>query len=236
MAACLSEQADAMLEMGLLERAWEAFHAAQEIYEEIGQLVPWAENQLGLARVAVRQGDVEHAMTLCRRVRGFGQREELNLIEADACAVLAEVQTVADRPMDAMRSLDESIALFEELGLERQALGSRALKILLLLESGADEHARSEFSQLTSSPEVDIPRLSRVLMRCVGLAIAVLGSAADFESSLARTEALLTGLEVPTPEVVRCLQLAITRAQAKGLADRAARIERLDAARSTLRG
>ena len=75
-----------------LKPAWDAFGEAQEMFEETGQFVPWAENQLGLARVALRQGDLEHSLTLCRRVQAFARREGLNRIEAAAWLVLSEIQ------------------------------------------------------------------------------------------------------------------------------------------------
>jgi tetratricopeptide (TPR) repeat protein len=233
LAACLSEQAHAMLTMNLLDQAWEAFNEAQEIYEDVGQFVAWAENQLGLARVSLRQGEVVHATTLCRRVRTFGRREQLNRIEAAACEVLAEVQTEEGQLTDAMRSLATSIELFEDLGLVRQALHARSLKILLLLESGAEGDARFELEQLGRRSEVDVPRVSRVLMRCLELALALGGSAGDLEARFNQTAALLTGMEVPTPEVVRCLQLASKRAREKGIPEWAERIERFEGAIST---
>jgi serine/threonine protein kinase/tetratricopeptide (TPR) repeat protein len=148
LAACLSEQANAMLDVDLLEQAWAAFSDAQEIYEELGQLLPWAENQLGLARVALRQGESDHATTLCRRVQAFGHREQLSRIEAAACEVLSAVQMVGGQLAEAVRSLDTSVELYEELGLAQQALHARSRKVLLLLESGSEDEARLEFEQL----------------------------------------------------------------------------------------
>ncbi|MGD8727001.1 MAG: protein kinase [Gemmatimonadales bacterium] len=229
LAVCLSEQANTMLEAGRLDRAWEALHEAQELYEDSGQLVPWAENQLGQARVAVHQGQVDQARALCRRVQAFGRREELNRIEAAAWAVLSEVDVVDGRPTEAVRALDESIALVEELGLGRQALRLRSLKVLLLLESGSEDQARGEYARLKGTPEVELPRLVRLLMRGVGLAIGVDGPDTEFESIFHQVAALLTGIEAVPQDVDRCLRLAIGRARMLGVAHRAARIEELAA-------
>ncbi|KPJ89189.1 MAG: hypothetical protein AMS18_12655 [Gemmatimonas sp. SG8_17] len=236
LAACLSEQAQAMLELDMLDQAWRAFNEAQEIYEGIGQLVPWAENQLGLARVVLRQGDSEHALTLCRRVRAFARREELNRIEAAAWVVLSEVQMVQGLLKDAELSLDKSIELFEQLGLARQAFHPRSVKILLLLESGSVDEAKYEFEQLRNSAEIDIPRVSRLLLSLVGLAAAIDGSAHDFRSNLNQTAALLTEIEVLTPDLVRCLLLAVERAHQMGFPDRAAQVNQLSAAFATQHG
>jgi ATP/maltotriose-dependent transcriptional regulator MalT len=216
-----------MLDMGFLDQAWDAFHEAQEIHEETGQLIPWSETLLGLARVAVQQGDLEHATSLCRRVRAFGRREQLNRIEAAACTALSEVQRAKGKLAEAVRSLNQSIVLFEDVGLVRRGLWSRSLKVLLLIESGAEAQAKVEFARLRSSPELDIPRLSRVLTSCIGLAIVAGASVEDFESSFSQTASLLQGIETATPEVARCLQLAMDRAHAGGFPERAKRIAQL---------
>jgi hypothetical protein len=64
-------------------------------------------------------------------------------------------------------------------------------------------------------------------MRCIGLAIAVDDSADDFQSSLSQAAALTAEIEVATPNIVRCLRLAITRAHEAHLPDRAAQVEQL---------
>jgi len=222
--------------MDLLDRAWHAFHEAQEIYEESGELVPWAENQLGMARVALRQGNIEYATTLCRRVRGFGRREGLSRIEASGLGVLADVQMADGLHEEAERSLEQSIALFDQLGLARRAHEARLVKILIALESGSVDPASADFAQLRMSPEVDLPGATRMLMQGVGLAIAVDGSADDFQSRLHQVAALTAEIEVATPNLVRCLRLAITRAHEARLPDRAALIEQLAAGLSSARG
>jgi tetratricopeptide (TPR) repeat protein len=227
LATCLSEQAHALLDMGLLDEAWAAFSEAQEIYEDLGELLPWTENQIGLARVALRQGNSDHATTLCRRVRTFGQRERLNRIEAAASEVLAEIQTIGGQVTEALRSLTTSSELFDALGLARQALHVRSLKVLLMLESGSEAEARLEFEQLSRIPEIDIPRASLLLLRCLGLAIAAVDTDDGFEAIFDRTTAALTSIDLPTAEVVRCLHLARRRAGEAGSADRAGRIAQL---------
>jgi serine/threonine protein kinase/tetratricopeptide (TPR) repeat protein len=230
LATCLSEQAHAMLDMGLLDESWAAFSEAQEIYEDLGELLPWTENQIGLARVALRQGNLDHATTLCCRVRAFGHREQLNRIEAAACEVLSEIQMTGGQLTEAVRSLATSIELFDALGLAWQALHARSLKVLLLLESGWEDQARLEFEQLSRSPETDTPRVSLLLLRCLGMAIAAGDAADDFTANFDRTTTILTGIEVPTAAVARCLRLARKRAQEMGSSDRAARIARFAAA------
>jgi serine/threonine protein kinase/tetratricopeptide (TPR) repeat protein len=227
LATCLSEQANAMLEMDQLEQAWDAFGEAQEIFEETGQFVPWAENQLGLARVALRQGNLDHALTLCRRVQAFARREELNRIEATAWSVLSEVQRAQDQSDDAELSLDKSIELFEQLGVARQALHPKLMKIILIMESGSVDQARLEFELLRSNPTVDIPRITALLMCAVGLAIGIDGADRDFGSSFDQTAALLQEAEVLTPDVVHCLLLAIARGNETGFPDRAAQVKQL---------
>jgi tetratricopeptide (TPR) repeat protein len=230
LAACLAEQAQAMLEMDLLDQAWGTFNEAQEIYEEIHQLVPWAENQLGLARVALCQGDPEHAKTFCRRVRAFAQREDMSRVEAAAWLVLSEVQIAEGQLTNAELSLDQSIELFEQLGLVRQTHYPRLLRALLFLESGSIDRCDLEVEQFRSSPDLDVPRVARLLMSCLGLALVIDGSAHDFQSSLNQTAALLTDTEVLTPDVVRCLILAIERAHKTGFPDRAVQVQQLGAA------
>ncbi len=101
--------------------------------------------------------------------------------------------------------------------------------MLLLLESGSEDEARLEFEELQRSPEVDIPRTSHLLLQCLGLAFAVGGSADEFEASLEHTAALVTGIEVPTSEVERCLSLASKRSRETGISERSARIDELAA-------
>jgi hypothetical protein len=64
-------------------------------------------------------------------------------------------------------------------------------------------------------------------MSCVGLAIAMDGSAEEFQSSLDRTKDLLAETEVVTPYVASSLQLAVGLAEKIGLPDRAARVREL---------
>ena len=227
LAECLSEYGRALLEIDLPDKAWGAFNEAQEIYEEIGQLVPWAENQLGLASVYLRQGDSEHAMALCKRVRAFAKREELNRIEAGALVVISAVQTAEGQVEDALRSLDESIELFEQLGLARQASVPQLSKVLLLLESGSVEQARVAFDRLRKSPEVDVLRIFRLLKSCVDLAITIDGSEQDFESSYDRLAELMSDIEVLDPDVVRCFGVAVALADASGFPERAAQVRQL---------
>jgi tetratricopeptide (TPR) repeat protein/tRNA A-37 threonylcarbamoyl transferase component Bud32 len=227
LAACLSEQAHGMLDLSLLSESWEAFNEAQQIYEEIHQLVPWAENQLGLARVALHQGDPQHCTTLCRRVLAFAKRESLSRVESAAWLVLSEVEAAGGRLNDAAVSLDKSIDLLEQTGLVSQTYYPRLLKTLLLLQSGSADRAGLEFDVLRNRPEVEVPRVSLLLMSCVGLAIAMDGSAEEFQSSLDRTKDLLAETEVVTPYVASSLQLAVGLAEKIGLPDRAARVREL---------
>lgn len=216
-----------MLDLGQLDQSWDAFNEAQEIYEEIHQLVPWAENQLGLARVALRQGDPQHTTTLCRRVRAFAEREHLNRIESEAWLVLAEVEAAQGQLAAAETSLDKSISLLEELGLESQTYYPRLRKTLLLLRSGSADRARLEYQGLRGRPAMEVPRVSQLLMSCVGLAVTIDAPGNEFETSLERARKLRSETEVLTPEMVSSLQLAIDRGQEAGLPDRAARIAEL---------
>jgi tetratricopeptide (TPR) repeat protein len=235
LATCLAEHAAAMLELGQLDEAWRAFHEAQEIYEDTGQLIPWAENQLSLGRVAFRQGDPKLARALCRRVRAFARREELNRIEAMALVALSEIQVAEDQFTDAERSLDASIDLLEELGLAQQAVQSRLRKALLWLESGAADKARVEFEQLRNSPDTGIPGSGLSLVHGIGLAVSVDGPTAVFQSYLDQAAGGIKDAEQFAPDVVRCLQLAVTRAEVGGFPDRAAQVRRLSDAISTER-
>ena len=230
LAACLSEQAHTMLTLDSLAQAWEAFTEAQEIYEETGQFVPWAENQLGLARVALRQGDPDYALALCRRVQAFARREELNRIEANAWLVMSEVQMTEGQLTDADVSLDKSVTLFERLGFARQAFHPRLLRTLLMLESGSLDQAKLELELLSNSPTIAIPQVDDLLLSCVGLVIAIDAAAPDFQSSFDHTTALLAQSEVLTWDVTRCLRLAIDRALEMGFPDRAAQVRQLGAA------
>jgi tetratricopeptide (TPR) repeat protein len=229
LAACLSDQAHTMLELDLLDDSWDAFNEVQQIYEEIHQLTPWAENQLGLARVALRQGDPQHCTTLCRRVLAFASRESLSRIESAAWLVLSEVEVAEQRLDEAEISLDRSIALLEPLGLTSQTYYPRLLKTLLLLESDATNRASLEFSVLRARPEMEVPRVSQMLMSCVGLAVATVGPAQQFQSTFDRTKELMAETEVITSDMVRSLLLAIERAEQAGFPDRAVRIKELAA-------
>ncbi len=125
-------------------------------------------------------------------------------------------------------SLDESIALFERLGLTRQALRSRCLKVLTLLESGRDDDARRESAGIRANPDIDIPLLALLLKAGVALAVDVAGEEEErLESIRLHVARLLTGIEALPPDVTRCLQCAIRRARAAGRTERADRIEAL---------
>jgi hypothetical protein len=67
-------------------------------------------------------------------------------------------------------------------------------------------------------------------MSCVGLAIAISGSAEAFQSSFDQTRELLASTEVVTPEMVDSLQVAIDRAENAGMSDRAMLVRELAAA------
>jgi tetratricopeptide (TPR) repeat protein len=229
LAVCLSEQANTMLELNLLVRSWEAFNEAQEIYEEIGQFVPWAENQLGLARVALLQGDPDHAMALCQRARTFAHREQLNRVEARAWLVMSEVQRTEGRLTDAMFSLDQSTKLFEQLGFARQAVHPKLLTILLMLESDTADLAKAEYELLRNSPDTEIPRAYPLLMSCVAMAIAIDGAGRDFQPTFDQAATQLAESEVLTPDVARCLLLAAERAQESGFTKRAKQVKQLGA-------
>jgi tetratricopeptide (TPR) repeat protein len=228
--ACLSDKASALLDMGILDAAWDAFNEAQVIFEETGRLLPWAQNQLGLARVALRQGDLDHAMVLCRRVHSFGQREQLNLIEANASMVLAEIHMAEGANEEAREELDASIELFEQLGMVRQALHPRLLGILMLVESASVEQAKAELARLWSGPQLDAPWIATLLMSCLGLALDIDEAPADFNSAVAEVSELIGETEVLPLEIVRCLQLAIERAREMGYPERASQIRRLGTA------
>jgi tetratricopeptide (TPR) repeat protein len=227
LAACLSEKASALLDVGRLAFAAEAFNEAQEIFEDTGRLLPWAQNQLGLARVALRQGDRDHAKILCRRVNAFARREQLGLVEANASMILAEIQIAEGAHEEATESLDRSISLFQQMGLDRQELHPRLLRVLMLLESASVERAKTELAQLWSGPDIDAPRTTTLLMSCLGLVLDVGEDPADFEAAVAEVAELIGEVEVLPPEVVRCLQLAIERALEVGQPERASWIRKL---------
>lgn len=227
LAECLSDKASALLDIGRLDLAWDAFNEAQEIFEETGRLVPWAQNQLGLARVALFQGDPEHANTLCRRTRSFARREQLNLVEANASMVLAEIQMAEGSNEDASESLDRSIELFEQLGLVRQELYPRLLRILLLLESRMVEQAKAELAVLWGGPDIDAPWIATLLMSCLGLAIDVDETREDFDAAVAEVSELIGETEVLPPSIARCTQMAIERARELGFSERASQIRKL---------
>ncbi len=227
LAACLSEQAHALLEMGLMDRAWRAFNEAQEIFEDTGQLLPWAENQLGLARVLLRQGETDYARTLCRRVRSFARREELARVEAAALALLSEVQTAQRQTREAEESLEQSIELYERLGLERQALQPRLHKVLLLLEAGSLGEAEAEYQLLRGQPATDVPRAPRMLLDCIGFALEADGSAKRFAAGLSDISKDAAETEALNPDVERCLRLASGLARELGFPDRAIEVTNL---------
>lgn len=227
LAECLSEKASALLDVGRLDAAWDAFNEAQEIFEETGRLLPWAQNQLGLARVALLQGDPDHANSLCRRARAFARREQLSLVEANASIVLAEIQMAEGSDEDASDSLDKSIELFEQLGLDRQELYPRLLRVLMGLESGSSEQAKSELRRLWSGPDIDAPWIATLLMSCLALVVDVDEAPEDFNAAVEEVAELLGETEVLHPHVVRCLQLAFERAFELGFPERASQIREL---------
>jgi tetratricopeptide (TPR) repeat protein len=227
LAKCLSEWAGALLEVGQMDPAWRAFNEAQQIYEDIGQLIPWAENHLGLARVALRQGDTVRSEVLCNRVRNFARREQLNRLEAEAWVVFAETLADSGRLGEAIAALDKSIELFEQLGLSRQAFHPRSLRVLLWAESGQVERAKTELTLLQTSPNASDPRMSGLLMRSVGLALAVDGSAAEFQSKLSDVADRMRDAKQLPVEVTRSFRLAAERAAQTGFADRALQVNSL---------
>jgi tetratricopeptide (TPR) repeat protein len=227
LAACLSEKASALLDLGKLDGAWDAFNEAQEIFEDTGRLLSWAQNQLGLARVALRQGDPDHANTLCRRARSFARREQLSLVEANASMVLAEIQMAEGVNEEASESLDRSIDLFEQLGLVRQEIYPRLLRILMLLESASVDRAKTELAQLWSGPDIDAPWIAKLLMSCIGLTLDVDEAPEDFSAAVAEVSEMIGETEVVPPDIARCLQLATERALETGYPERAAQIRTL---------
>jgi uncharacterized protein HemY len=68
------------------------------------------------------------------------------------------------------------------------------------------------------------------------LALAIDDPAQGFQSSFNQAAALLTQAEVHAPDVVRCLILAIERADKMGFPDRAAQMKQLAAVASTQPG
>jgi eukaryotic-like serine/threonine-protein kinase len=227
LAAGLSEWGEALLEIGQLDNASRVLKEAQEIYEDIGQLIPWTEGHLRMAQIALRQGDAKLAATLSKRVHAFAKREALNRLEAAAWTSLGEIQ-MSEKVFDlAESSLDESIELFEQLGLTRQALYPRSLKMLIWLESGAVDKAQSAFAKLRKDPDFDTARTSELLIHCIGLAAGIDGAADDFQARLDRAAARIAEVEELAPNVVKCLRLAVERAAQHGFPDRAARVERL---------
>ncbi|MEO6445225.1 MAG: protein kinase [Gemmatimonadaceae bacterium] len=209
---CLSEQASAMLELGLVADAWESLHEAQQIFEDAGQFIPWMESQLGMARVVSHLGEYGHAVVLCRRVRAFARRDGLSRIEATACDALAEVQREHGEVAEAEVSLNRGIELFEQLGFIRQAQSARISRILLLLQSGAWAHAELQADELTGVPEIELSPVSRLLMSYIRLALVADGPRATFDQHAQQAAALLTEVERPIPSMVQCLGVAIERA------------------------
>jgi hypothetical protein len=127
-----------------------------------------------------------------------------------------------------VRALDESSALFESVGLTSQALRSRCLKVVVLLESGRDDDARRAAAGI-GADEIDTPLLARLLKAGVMLALDVSGTDEQLDAVVPHIAKLLAGVEVLPPAVDRCLRCAVARAHAAGSADRAARIEALGA-------
>ncbi len=209
--ACLSEQASAMLELGLVTDAWESLHEAQQIFEDAGQFLPWMESQLSMARVVSRLGEYGQAGVLCRRVLAFARRDGLSRIEATACDALAEVQREHGDLADAEESLNRGIRLFEQLGFSRQAQSARVSRILLLLQTGAWAQAELRADELTGVPEIELSRVSRLLMSLIRLTLVADGPRAAFDRHAQQAAALLTQVERPVPSMARCLAVAIER-------------------------
>jgi hypothetical protein len=141
--------------------------------------------------------------------------------------VLAEIQMAEGANEDASESLDRSIQLFEQLGLVRQELYPRLLRILLLLESELVEQAKTELAVLWSGPEMDAPWIATLLMGCLGLAIDVGEPPEDFDSAIAEVSELIADTEALPPSIVRCNQLAVERALELGFPERASQIREL---------
>ncbi|MEP7380717.1 MAG: AAA family ATPase [Gemmatimonadota bacterium] len=209
--ASLSEQASAMLELGLVTDAWESLHEAQQIFEDAGEFLPWMESQLNMARVVSRLGDYGQAVVLCRRVLAFANRDGLSRIEATACDALAEVQREHGDLAAAEESLNRGIQLFEALGLNRQAQGASMSRILLLLQTGAWTQADVRADELTGVPEIELSSVSRLLMSLIRLALVAVGPRAEFDQYAQQAAALLTQVERPVPSMARCLAVAIER-------------------------
>lgn len=221
--------AQLMLELGQVTSAWESLREAQQIFEDAGHFIPWMESQLGMARVVSRLGDYGHAVVLCRRVLAFARRDGLSRIEASACAALAEVQLEHGDRVDAEASFDRGIQLFEQLGFTHQALSAGASRILLLLESGKWSRAAMRADELTGVPEIEVSRVSRLLMSCIRLALAVDGPRAPFDQCIDQVAAGLAEVEWPTPDMARCLRVAGERAAGGRKPRRQARITELHA-------
>jgi len=227
LADCLSEQANALLDGGRLTEAHEAFSEAQELFEDTGRLLQWAENQLGLARVALLQGEMEQARTLCGRVRSFARREELSRVEAAACFVTAELLSLEGEREQAIDSLDSGIALSERIGMIRQTVLPRLQKASLLVQIEDHDRARTELEQIEMRPALEITEGSRLLKYCVQLALEIDGSAKGFAEGVRETGKLAKRLGNVSSDAISCLSSAASRARERGYPERAKEVEKL---------
>ena len=208
---CLSEQATAMLELGLVADAWDAVHEAQQIFEDAGRLTLWMESQLSMARLVSRLGEYQQAKALCRRVLAAARRDGLGRIEATACNALAEVELEHGALADAEESLNASIDLFEQLGFRRLAQSASLSRILLLLETGSWAHAEQRADELTGVPEIELSRVSRLTMSLIRLTLAADGPDTVFDRHLQQANTLLAQVDRPMPSMARCVAMALAR-------------------------
>jgi hypothetical protein len=141
--------------------------------------------------------------------------------------VLAEIQMAEGVNEEASESLDRSIDLFEQLGLVRQEIYPRLLRILMLLESASVDRAKTELAQLWSGPDIDAPWIAKLLMSCIGLTLDVDEAPEDFSAAVAEVSEMIGETEVVPPDIARCLQLATERALETGYPERAAQIRTL---------
>lgn len=223
--ACLSEQAAAMLESGLVTEAWESLHEAQQIFEDAGQFNQWMESQLGMARVVSRLGEYGQAAALCQRVLAYSRGDGLSRIEATACIALADVQREHGALTAAEESLNDGIQLFEQLGFRRLAQSASLSRILLLLQQGAWSQAERRADELAGVPEIELSRVSRLLMRLVRLVLVAHGPRVAFDKCVHQAEELSRQVDRPVPSMDRCLEMALARVAQQP--ERQARIEAL---------
>ncbi len=209
--ACLSEQATAMLELGLETAAWESLNEAQRIFEDDGQFMPWMESQLNMARVVSRLGDGPQAVVLCRRVLAFARRDGLSRLEATACNALAEVQREHGAFAEAEESLNAGIQLFEQMGFGRLAQSASLSRIVLLLQMGEWTHAERRADELSGAPEIALSPVSRLLMRLIRLALTADGPQARFDQHALEAKEQLASVERPVPLMDRCVEVALSR-------------------------